>query len=53
MPDIFVSYSHSDRAAALYLRAQFEQLGLSAFRDDESLRAGDLWMSGEIAPALA
>src|SRR3954451_16694486 len=42
---VFLSYSHNDRAAARNLRAQLERHGLSVFRDDESLRAGDLWLN--------
>ena len=47
MPDsgqIFLSYSHNDRAAAASLRAQLERHGLSVFRDDASIRAGELWL---------
>ena len=43
--DVFLSYSHNDRAAALNLRAQLERHGLAVFRDDESIRAGDLWLN--------
>ena len=42
--DVFLSYSHNDRPAALNLRAQLERHGLGVFRDDESIRVGDLWL---------
>jgi hypothetical protein len=41
---VFLSYSRNDPAAAANLRAQLERCGLSVFKDDESIRAGDLWL---------
>ena len=41
---VFLSYSHNDRPAALALRAALEAAGLSVFRDDESIRSGDRWL---------
>jgi hypothetical protein len=32
-------------AAALNLRGQLERSGLAVFRDDESIREGDLWLN--------
>jgi hypothetical protein len=42
--DVFSSYSRNDREAATALRAQLTQGGLSVFEDDDSIRAGDLWL---------
>ncbi len=41
---VFLSYSRNDPEAAANLRAQLERYGLSVFQDDESIRAGDLWL---------
>ncbi len=42
--DVFLSYSRNDREAAALLRAQLERAGLSVFKDDQSIREGDLWL---------
>jgi hypothetical protein len=42
--DVFLSYSRSDLEAANALRAQLEAAGLSVFKDDASIREGDLWL---------
>jgi formylglycine-generating enzyme required for sulfatase activity len=42
---VFLSYSRNDRVAAADLRAQLERHGLSVFKDDETIRAGDLWLN--------
>src|SRR3954452_2873766 len=41
---VFLSYSHNDLDAAALLRAQLERAGLSVFKDDKSIREGDLWL---------
>ena len=41
---VFLSYSRNDPDAAANLRAQLERRGLSVFKDDERIRAGDLWL---------
>jgi formylglycine-generating enzyme required for sulfatase activity len=41
---IFLSYSRNDKGAAALLRAQLERSGLSVFKDDERIRAGELWL---------
>ena len=41
---VFLSYSRNDLDAAALLRAQLERAGLSVFKDDESIREGDLWL---------
>ena len=41
---VFLSYSRNDPAAAATLRGQLERCGLSVFKDDERIRAGDLWL---------
>jgi len=41
---IFLSYSRNDPQAAANLRAQLEKSGLSVFKDDQSIREGDLWL---------
>ena len=45
MADVFLSYSHNDRDAATNLRGQLDRYGLAVLRDQESLRAGELWLS--------
>jgi hypothetical protein len=42
--DVFLSYSRDDREAAINLRGQFQQYGLSVFKDDASIHEGDLWL---------
>ncbi len=42
--DVFLSYSHSDKEAATNLLAQLDKAGLDVFRDQERIRAGDLWL---------
>ncbi len=42
---IFLSYSRNDREAAASLRAQLEGSGLGVFKDDQSIREGDLWLT--------
>jgi formylglycine-generating enzyme required for sulfatase activity len=42
---IFLSYSRNDPEAAANLRTQLEKGGLSVFKDDESIREGELWLS--------
>lgn len=41
---VFLSYSRNDREAAVNLRGQLIQQGLSVFKDDDSIREGDLWL---------
>lgn len=41
--DVFLSYSRNDLEAATNLLGQLEKAGLEVFRDQESIRAGDLW----------
>jgi hypothetical protein len=41
---VFVSYSRNDQDAANLLRVQLERAGLSVFKDDERIRAGELWL---------
>jgi len=42
---IFLSYSRNDLQAVASLRAQLEQGGLSVFKDDQSIREGDQWLT--------
>ena len=42
---VFLSYSRNDLDAAVNLRGQLDRHGLSVFRDDESIREGDLWLN--------
>lgn len=42
---IFLSYSRNDLEAAATLRAQLEKGGLSVFKDDQSIREGELWLT--------
>ncbi len=41
---VFLSYSRNDLEAAAMLRRQLEQHGLAVFKDDQSIREGDLWL---------
>ena len=41
---IFLSYSRNDLEAAANLRFQLAKNGLSVFKDDETIRVGDLWL---------
>ena len=43
--DVFLSYSRNDPEAATSLCAQLKRAGLSVFRDQESIREGELWLS--------
>jgi hypothetical protein len=43
--DVFLSYSRNDGEAAINLRAQLQRRGLSVFKDDERIRAGELWLN--------
>jgi hypothetical protein len=42
---VFLSYSRNDPEAAASLRAQFERHGVSVFKDDQSIREGELWLT--------
>ena len=42
--DVFLSYSRNDGEAAINLRRQLAKCGLSVFKDDEHIRAGELWL---------
>jgi formylglycine-generating enzyme required for sulfatase activity len=42
---IFLSYSRSDRDKCIALRSALEQAGLSVFRDEDSIRLGDRWLT--------
>jgi formylglycine-generating enzyme required for sulfatase activity len=42
--DVFVSYSRNDLQEAANLRLQLTKHGLSVFKDNESLREGELWL---------
>ena len=42
---IFLSYSRNDLAAADTLRDQLEGHGLAVFKDDQSIREGELWLN--------
>jgi hypothetical protein len=41
---IFLSYSLSDRDAAIALRGSLAQLDMTVFRDQDSIRVGDNWL---------
>lgn len=41
---VFLSYSRNDQSAATLLRAQLERADLAVFKDDQSMREGDLWL---------
>ena len=42
---VFLSYSRNDQDAAVNLRGQLERHGLAVFRDEESIREGELWLN--------
>ena len=42
--DVFLSYSRNDWGAAELLRAQLERADLKVFKDDQSIREGELWL---------
>ncbi|MFN7998033.1 MAG: SUMF1/EgtB/PvdO family nonheme iron enzyme [Bryobacteraceae bacterium] len=44
-PAVFLSYSRADREACIALRAALEQVGVTVFRDEDSTRAGDRWIT--------
>ncbi len=44
MTQVFLSYSRNDLEAALRLRDALEKSGISVFKDDVAIRAGDRWM---------
>ncbi|WP_374566205.1 toll/interleukin-1 receptor domain-containing protein [Nitrosomonas sp.] len=48
---VFISYSRSDRAACAQLRTELEKAGLSVFRDEDNIQAGDEWIT-ELEKAL-
>jgi TIR domain len=41
---VFLSYSRHDGEAAINLRGQLQRRGLNVFKDDERIRAGELWL---------
>ena len=41
---VFLSYSRTDRDAAIALRAELEKTGISVFRDEDAIRVGDHWL---------
>ncbi len=43
-PTAFLSYSHSDAAAAGEFRELLRRAGMEVFKDDASLRSGDRWL---------
>ena len=43
--DVFLSYSRNDGGAAINLRGQLQRCGLNVFKDDERIRAGELWLN--------
>ena len=43
--EIFLSYSRSDRVACIALRSALEQAGFPVFRDEDSIRCGDRWLT--------
>lgn len=43
-PQTFLSYSHNDSDEASLLRAKLERAGMPVFKDDKSIREGDLWL---------
>ena len=43
--DVFLSYSRNDPEAAANLRLQLAKHGLSVFKDDKSIREGELWLN--------
>ncbi len=42
---VFLSYSRNDLDAAVNLRGQLDRHGLAVFRDEESIREGELWLN--------
>ena len=42
---VFISYSRTDRNAAVALRAALGQAGLGVFHDEDAIRVGDQWMT--------
>ncbi|MEJ2396320.1 MAG: toll/interleukin-1 receptor domain-containing protein, partial [Candidatus Thiodiazotropha sp.] len=42
---VFLSYSRNDLDAAISLRTELQRAGLSVFKDDDSIRTGDRWIS--------
>jgi hypothetical protein len=44
--DVFLSYSRNDLEAATLLLGQLKKAGLEVFRDQEIIRAGELWLDG-------
>ncbi len=44
-PTVFLSYSRNDQDAATLLRAEIERAGPKVFKDDDSTRAGELWLN--------
>lgn len=42
---IFLSDSRNDPEAAASLRPRLEKVGLCVFKDDQSIREGELWLS--------
>lgn len=43
--EVFLSYSRTDREAAVVLRAALEQAGLRVFRDEDAIRGGERWLT--------
>jgi hypothetical protein len=43
--DVFLSYSRNDLQAATLLLGQLKKAGLEVFRDQDSIRAGELWLN--------
>ena len=41
---VFLSYSRTDRDAAIALRAELEKAGIGVFRDEDTIRVGDNWL---------
>jgi hypothetical protein len=42
---IFLSYSRNDLEAATHLRVQLERHGIAVFKDDQTIREGELWLT--------
>ena len=42
--DVVLSYCRNDLESAAMLRSELEKCGLSVFRDEDSIRASDLWL---------
>src|SRR5262249_47928541 len=45
MHDVFLSYSRNDSKPGALLHLQLTKHGLSTFKDDESIREGELWLN--------